>query len=479
MGAILILPYLILLIPPARNVPDETGKENPFEWNRDRHWAYLENAFKAAKKVSCQGLNPEILRQSKALLSIVEDLENGPLPPESPVFKRIEERLFTIAPSIAACPKYFPFYHRVLNTLRTSVKKQSEAWDMDSALAKETTYRLLYGSRASIEEIILQSEDDDIPNLIKAVNEPSRCPSTEVLMAQVHSGDILVSRGGAATSALIARGSDYPGNFSHVALVHVDEATNKPSIIEAHIERGVAVSSLHEYLEDKKLRVMILRMKADHPSLTDNPLLPHVAATAALEEARSRHIPYDFSMDYKEHSALFCSEVASAAYAKYGVRLWAGISHISAQGLRQWLSDFGVKHFITQEPSDLEYDPQLQVVAEWRNLEALYQDHMDNAIIDVMLEEANEGKTLSYNYLMLPIARLMKGYSLLLNLSGKVGPIPEGMSAAAALKNAAFTDRHARIKEELQKKARIFLEESGYRPPYWELVRMAKDVIAA
>ena len=31
------------------------------------------------------------------------------------------------------------------------------------------------------------------------------------------------SAGGAATSALIARGNDFPGNFSHIALVHVDE----------------------------------------------------------------------------------------------------------------------------------------------------------------------------------------------------------------------------------------------------------------
>jgi hypothetical protein len=54
--------------------------------------------------------------------------------------------------------------------------------------------------------------------------------------------------------------------------------------------------------------------------------------------------------------------------------LWMGISHISSPGLRKWLSAFGVTHFETQEPSDLEYDPQLVVVAEWRDPETLRKD---------------------------------------------------------------------------------------------------------
>src|SRR5207244_1880859 len=78
-------------------------------------------------------------------------------------------------------------------------------------------------------------------------------------------------------------------------------------------------------------------------------------------------------------------------YGELGVRLWTGLSTISAPGLRRWLSAFGVRHFETQEPSDLEYDPQLVVVAEWRDAGALMQDHIDNAAIDAMLEGAQRG----------------------------------------------------------------------------------------
>jgi hypothetical protein len=35
----------------------------------------------------------------------------------------------------------------------------------------------------------------------------------------------------------------------------------------------------------------------------------------------------------------------------------------------------------------------------------------------------------------LPLSRIAKAYSAVLNLLGKAGPVPEGMSATAALRN--------------------------------------------
>ena len=79
--------------------------------------------------------------------------------------------------------------------------------------------------------------------------------------------------------------------------------------------------------------------------------------------------------------------------------------------------------------SDLEYDPKVVVAAEWRDQDALFNDHVDNAVIDALLEGAERGDRVGYDYLYLPMARIMKAYSLLLNTFGKHGPVPEGMSA--------------------------------------------------
>jgi len=320
---------------------------------------------------------------------------------------------------------------------------------------------------------VLQLPDNQVATLIKGVDEPSSTPSAEILGVKVHSGDILVSRGGAPTSALIARGNDYPGNFSHIALVHIDEKINIISIIESHIERGVAISSLEEYLNDTKLRIMVLRLRSD--LISDNPMLPHQAAEYSLSEAKRKHIPYDFEMDITESEKQFCSEVASSAYKKYEITLWTGLSTISSKGTRNWLAAFGVKYFETQEPSDLEYDPQISVVAEWRDPETLYKDHLDNAVTDVMLEEADSGKVLTYEWYILPIGRMMKFYSVILNIFGSEGPIPEGMSAEAALKNVNYSDTHDQIKSKLVSLADQFKIQKGYKPPYWELVNLARQ----
>jgi hypothetical protein len=139
-----------------------------------------------------------------------------------------------------------------------------------------------------------------------------------------------------------------------------------------------------------------------------------------------------------------------------------------------WLADFGVRHFETQAPADLEYDPQLLVVAEWRDMAALWDDHLDNAIIDVMLDGADQGARASYDWYLLAPARFLKVYSTVLNRLGMVGPVPEGMDAVTALKSQWLVKIHKQTKERMLAAVQSFENENGYRPPYWELVNIAR-----
>ena len=423
--------------------------------------------------VGCANLAGPIDSGFSVADSLLSELESGSFHPDAILFAEIEAAFFGLATLVAACPERLHDYIRTFSRLRLAAKDQSVSWDMNSRPARDCLYRLLYGGRTAVEEVMLQSPRDVVAETVLEVDEPSATPSRAVHGIQIHSGDILVSRGGAPTSALIARGNDYPGNFSHAALVQVDEDTRQVSIIEAHIERGVAIASVEDYLEDTKLRIMILRLRSDLPTVRTEPMLPHKVATYALRRAQTAQIPYDFAMDTQDHSKLFCSEVVSEAYESAGVNLWMGLSHISNEGVKNWLTAFGVEHFTTQEPSDLEYDPQLRVVAEWRAYETLLKDRLDNAAMDVMLEEADKGLRLDYDWHLLPSARVLKAYSAVLNLFGGIGPIPEGMSATAALRNKWFSAKHERITRKLSVLVRQFENENGYFPPYWELIGLA------
>ena len=475
-AGVFALLYAALLIPESTPVVSAGAGRPVFAWRQDAFWTELEQAMVAARALDHGQLTLRIDAAMVRLDEQLAELTGVPRSPDDGAFAVLEASLFRLAPLMAVQPARLADYVTLVTRTRRAVKEHSCAWDLNALPARQRLYRLLFGTRMALEEVLLQlPADGPFPERIRGDDEPSATPAASLLGLPVHSGDILVSRGGAPTSALIARGNDYPGAFSHVALVHVEPGTQRVAIIESHIERGVVVSTLEEYVRDKKLRILVLRPRADLPAIAADPMRPHRAAAAALTEVRRRHIPYDFAMDHRDHGAQFCSEVASAAYESAGLKLWMGVSFISSPTVTAWLASIGVRHFETQEPADLEYDAQLRVVAEWRDRATLFKAHVDDAVTDVMLAEAKPGEPLSYRRLLLPLARLSKAYSLVRNALGRVGPIPEGMSATAALRVDRYRAEHRALGDRVLMLAEDFKRERGYVPPFWELVRLARQ----
>ena len=470
----LVLLYLVLLIPDFNKkiTVVQVGKI-PFTWNNDAVWQLMEKKFRNAKQLPPEAFDSAVKVLKGSAENELRTIQNKNLQAADTSFISVENNFFTLASLVAAKPKDIIWFMDYYSRMRNEIKIQSRQWNVKDTAVKNTMYKLLYGMRAAAEEVLLQCDSSLISPAMLVQQEQSVTPATTIFGIQVHSGDLLVSRGGAEVSALISRGNDYPGNFSHVALIYVEQQTSKAFLIEAHIEKGVAVSSVEQYVNDKKLRFMVLRLCNNLPAMQSDPMLPQQVAQLMYTKAQGKHIPYDFKMNFYDTSAMFCSEVASYAYQKKGIQLWQNISTISSMGVVKWLQDFGVENFVTQMPSDLEYDPQLSVVAEWRAPETLYKDHIDNAAMDALLEKANTGTDIEYNKLMLPIARLVKGYCLIKNLFGKPGAIPEGMSATSALKNQTFVAMHVSVKNKTEQLAAAFIKQNGYRPPYWQLVKFA------
>jgi hypothetical protein len=477
--ALVCLALAALLFLPERTPPAPKGAgRREFVWNQASYWAALQQEFAQARKSDPAALSPRIDDLLASGHRLADALDGHDATPADSRFFALETNLFQLAPLVGACPAKTAEYVSLANRVRRVAKQSAATWDMNSDAARIRLYRLIFGGRMAVEEVLLQNAMKPAINPVCDA-EPSQTPSVEIRGVKLHSGDILISRGAVPTSALISRGNDYPGAFSHAALLLVDEQTGTPSIIEAHIECGVVVSSLKEYLGDPKLRLMALRLRADLPALKVDPLMPHKAAMSARADALARHIPYDFEMNAGDRSKQFCSEVVAGAFEKFGIRLWMGMTHISSPTVVAWLGSMGVRHFKTQEPADLEYDPQLRVVAEWHDAEPLRQAHIDDAVIDVMLKQATPGAPLPYNRLKLPLARLAKAYCAALNMFGKTGRVPEGMTATAALRVSGLCQRHVELKEKLATLVDDYCKGEGYFPPYWELVRLSEEAVAA
>ena len=471
-----VILYLLLLIPDSNNTTIIHASQKPFTWTKDDYWLQLENDFKAAKHRSKRALDSAINVKLSTLESLNVKLQAGLVISTDSNLNLISDNFFSLASLVASQPLRRDSFVNLYNKIRRNIKFQSRQWNVNDNFVRDVVYRQLYGMRAAVEEVLLQTDDVPFSPVIQVTEEPSATPATTIFGIPVHSGDLLVSRGGAEVSALISRGNDYPGNFSHVALIYVDEK-KVPYLIEAHIEKGVAVSSAEQYIEDKKMRFMVLRPVATLSQIKQDPQLPQKAAKLAYKEALQRHIPYDFKMNFKDSSAMFCSEVGSYAYRKNGIQLWQSVSTISSQGVVNWLHAFGVENFVTQMPADLEYDPQLSIVAEWSNPETLYKDHIDNAVIDVLLEMADKGTTITYSIWQLPLVRVVKGWCMIKNYFGKPAIIPEGMSATQALRNQSFVEMYNSLRAKTQVKAAVFVQTNHYRPPYWQLVNLTRKAI--
>lgn len=445
-----------------------------FKWDRDELFNTLAQQFTEVKNTPIQKIKGQfdslVARGHDTLRQIATSKDNPPFS-ELTTLERLQFKMAALA---AALPVLLPQLQQFVHQSRVTVMLAARTWPVNQEQTHQAIYRVMYGGRAAVTEALIQQASSPVPETHQFQLPKSVTPSVVVEGVRVHSGDILLSRGGAPTSALISRGNDYPGNFSHIALAYVDPDSNKPLVIEALIEKGVVISTLEQYLKDKKYRMLILRLRPDHPELKKDPMLPHKVSAAMLSNARKKKIAYDFEMDWNDDGKYFCSEVVYHSYRKQGVTLWQYRTRITANGVKQWLGDLGVRNFTTLAPSDIEYDPNLVSVAEWQNKKTVYEDRIDNAILDVLLEQANNGLRLNYSWYKQPVAMLVK----LFTVFQEEPIIPKGMAPSAALRAQALTEKiHPLLRKATKSKVEQYRRSFNYEPPYWELTKLVQEAI--
>ncbi len=182
------------------------------------------------------------------------------------------------------------------------------------------------------------------------------------------SGDILLVRGTIHNSAAIARIGDVDSQFSHAALIYIDKR-GRQYVVEALIADGATYGSLSYALSHNLGRAVVFR----HP---DADLAHRAAETIFRQVRRSRwffrqHIPYDFSMELDDTGRLFCSKLIRLAYAEAsdGGFVMPAFPTRFHQASRDFLDRIGVTAVETFAPGDMELEPRLEAIAEWRDFD--------------------------------------------------------------------------------------------------------------
>ncbi|MEA9358271.1 YiiX/YebB-like N1pC/P60 family cysteine hydrolase [Bacteriovorax sp. PP10] len=206
------------------------------------------------------------------------------------------------------------------------------------------------------------------------------------------SGDVILSRGNAFSSAAIARIGSNDYQFSHLSFVYKNPESQETYTTEAHIEIGSVTAPIMEHVSSKNAREVVFRYEdADVAHRASKYMYDRVLA----KQKTKKTIEYDFSMNYKDDERLFCSEVVSSAFKKvlpdadyfpiFKSKFTPGmIPFINTIGVPATKENIGKLDVFS--PGDIQFDPRFDLVAEWRNPKKMEENRLKDFILTKIFE---------------------------------------------------------------------------------------------
>jgi len=206
----------------------------------------------------------------------------------------------------------------------------------------------------------------------------------------LESGDVILSRGNAYTSAAISRIAEDDAQFSHMSFVYKDDLGNLFTT-EAHIEVGNVTAGIRVHIDQKNARTVVFRYL--------DPKAAHLASKCMFDKVKARQdqgniIQYDFGMEHDKDDKLFCSEVAYTGFqcledkvdvpytkSRFSVALMPFLQSIGVK-----VNENNIQDFKVVSPGDYEFDPRFELIAEWRNPQKLKKIRYKDAILSKMFE---------------------------------------------------------------------------------------------
>ncbi|WP_127716137.1 hypothetical protein [Halobacteriovorax sp. HLS] len=209
------------------------------------------------------------------------------------------------------------------------------------------------------------------------------------------SGDVILSRGNAYTSAAIARIGNTDTQFSHLSLVY-EHTDGQLYTIEAHIEIGSVVKKIQVNVDQQNARSVVFR---HHDSKLAHEAAKIMFHKVKKEQDKKKNIQYDFAMDYKNGKRIFCSEVVSHGFDLASKKLYGKSLDLPLhktkfnKGLIPFLQTLGIQinesnvdSFDTFGPGDIQFEPSFDMVAEWRNPKKMKDNRFKDAILTKMFQ---------------------------------------------------------------------------------------------
>jgi len=230
-------------------------------------------------------------------------------------------------------------------------------------------------------------------------------------------GDVVAMKGVAGTSSLLARMSEYPGNFSHSNVAYYDVSAQNLKFIEALIEDGVKLRPpWPEIAERTKKRLAVYRLGDQQAAQRSRVVQQTDLFIQYMQETQRKSsgqefdlqnrasFPYNFSFNTNVRDSYFCSQIpfeiynlaqggtqaqspatplksVTALQQAYPQAYWSTIHPTEGKFFTQFL---GMKSDFYPAPSDVELNPHMKLTSYQSYPPTLVEERLDNALVDVL-----------------------------------------------------------------------------------------------
>ncbi len=192
------------------------------------------------------------------------------------------------------------------------------------------------------------------------------------------SGDILLVRSPIFVSAVISRAGDEDGQLSHGAMIYVD-TKGKAYVMEALIKSGTIITPYEEWRKTNHHSRALLFRHNDEVLAKKSAL--RIYKVINDRKAANNLIPYDFAMNDSDTSQIYCAELIQYAFNLEGDHQIPTF-HTSFKSFHNhtFLNELSVRKEDVFAPGDLEIEPYINLVAEWRNYDLTRQSRLQDVI---------------------------------------------------------------------------------------------------
>ena len=249
-------------------------------------------------------------------------------------------------------------------------------------------------------------------------------------------GDIIVTLMNVSGAHLICNSTQPPRWHSHAMLCR--KRARDPYFVEAHLETGVSRSPRSDVGHRALASLVVARMAPNIPKRGK------IVATAS-DIADSRvGAPYNLEMSLDTNKGYFCSSLVAASYADAAsavlqhpvaiTNLLPQISRISSPGLRRFLDQFAIRVKNVPAPGDLLASQDVDVVAEYRDMDHLFESWMYYLAAQGFVDVLDAG----YEVAPHPLEPVFSGATWIRDHVGLLTFIPAELSGAELATLASF-----------------------------------------